>query len=1182
MWKDKSSIQTKFLNKMMYIVFISVGLWCLIWIQGEYSTFKSESDSLRSNYIQSQKALLKNEVGSIVQNINTVRLQAEKKLERSLEERVNEAFQTAMYIYQQNVNSKSLPVIEKMIKDALRPVRFNDGRGYYFAVSLDGIEQLYPVKPEYEGKNLIELQDSKGIFVIQDEIGVIKRKGEGLVRHFWTKPEKDSTKLYEKVSFIKHFKPLNWYLGTGEYLDNAREQVQEQILKRLSNLRFGTEGYFFGSTYQGEALFSAGKINTSSGNIWELTDLNGVKVIQEQTKAAKNPEGDFVRYSWNKLNTKDLSPKISFVRGIPEWEWVIGAGVYLDTIETTISENKTALISGLKKRIARSMVILAVLLCLIYFWSKRISIQIQKSVDTFSSFLEKARTDSIIIDPDDIQLKEFKDIAISTNKMLKDRKKASDQLQKSEEKYRKIVENANESIVISQDGIFKFINSKTSEISGYSQQELISKSFIKLVHPDEQSMVMQHHIKRLRGEKIPEICELRFIAKNGNVKWVEDNGIIVEWEGKPATLNFFTDITDRKRVEESLKEIVMLLKETQKIAKMGGWEYDVQTNVATYTDMIFEIYGETFSNPEEGIKFYHIDDRMMVLQSFKNAVANNEPYDIEARFQNAQGDNLWVRTVGKPVVEDGKVVKVIGNLMDITELKKAENKLKRSSSILNATQQLAKIGGWELDQKTQSIFWTDEVYRIHGFLPDEFTSFEESVKLSMKCYDPGDQQIVVDAFKKCTEEGQAYDLELPFTTTKGRRIWIQTLAKPIIENGKVIKVVGCFMDITERKQLEEKLRQTQKMEAIGTLAGGIAHDFNNILFPIVGHTEMMIEDIPDDSPFKESLKEIYTSALRAKDLVQQILAFSRQENSELKLMKMQSIIKEALKLIRSTITTTITINQNLQPDCGAIKADPTQIHQIVMNLTTNAYHAMENDGGELKVVLKEVELGQQDLIHTDLTPGRYACLTISDTGIGITKDVIDKIFDPFFTTKEKGKGTGMGLSVVHGIIKNMNGKIEVDSELGKGTEFHVYLPIVENAFKIEESPIKEPMQGGDERILLVDDEEIIIKMETKALERLGYQVTSLTSSIEALEIFRTNPDKFDLIVTDMAMPKIPGNKLAAELIKIRPDIPILLCTGFSEAMTEEKVKSLGIKGLLLKPIIMKELARKIRETLDNT
>jgi CheY-like chemotaxis protein len=251
-----------------------------------------------------------------------------------------------------------------------------------------------------------------------------------------------------------------------------------------------------------------------------------------------------------------------------------------------------------------------------------------------------------------------------------------------------------------------------------------------------------------------------------------------------------------------------------------------------------------------------------------------------------------------------------------------------------------------------------------------------------------------------------------------------------------------------------------------------------------------------------------------------------------------------------------------------------------MNLATNAYHAMEETGGELKVSLKEIELGEYDLIAPDMTPGLYACLTVADTGKGMDKKVINKIFDPFFTTKEKGKGTGMGLSVVHGIVKSMNGEVQVYSEPGKGTQFHIYLPVVKSAYEKQETQINEPIQGGTERVLLVDDEKSIISMEKQTLERLGYQVTSRTSSIEALEAFRANPNKFDLVITDKAMPKMSGDKLAVELIKIRHDIPILLCTGFSEAMTEEKIRSIGIKGLLLKPIIVKDLAKKIREVLE--
>jgi len=426
--------------------------------------------------------------------------------------------------------------------------------------------------------------------------------------------------------------------------------------------------------------------------------------------------------------------------------------------------------------------------------------------------------------------------------------------------------------------------------------------------------------------------------------------------------------------------------------------------------------------------------------------------------------------------------------------------------------------------------------------------------------------------KGVRKDGQIYPLRLE--------------AKNIPYKKKKVRVVE-FRDITEIKRfekeklkLETQLHQAQKMESIGTLAGGIAHDFNNILFPILGYSDMLLADIPEDSPFRDSLNEIYTSALRAKALVKQILTFSRQDTNELILMKMQPVVKEALKLIRSTISTTIDITQDIRSDCGVIKADPTQIHQIIMNLTTNAYHAMEETGGELKVSLKEIELGEHDVTIPDMIPGVYACLAVADTGMGMDKDVTEKIFNPFFTTKEVGKGTGMGLSVVHGIVKSMGGSIHVYSEPGKGTEFKVYFPIEKSLSEEQNIQTKKPVQGGTERILFVDDEETILIMEKRILERLGYQVISRTSSLEALEAFRANPDTFDLVITDMAMPNMAGDKLSAELTKIRPDIPVLLCTGFSEIMSEEKAASLGINGFLLKPIVMKDLAMKIREVLD--
>ncbi len=455
-------------------------------------------------------------------------------------------------------------------------------------------------------------------------------------------------------------------------------------------------------------------------------------------------------------------------------------------------------------------------------------------------------------------------------------------------------------------------------------------------------------------------------------------------------------------------------------------------------------------------------------------------------------------------------------------------------------------------------------------------SLEELKKLTTKDVAPDGADKRLSEAQACDE---AIDMgEVTFIQPDNTRRVVNLHVVPISESA----LIGIAKDITRDLEVEKQLRQAQKMESIGTLAGGIAHDFNNILFPIIGHTEMLLSDLPGDSTIKSSLDKIYAGAIRARDLVKQILAFAHQENQVFIQMKIQPIIKEALKLSRSSIPATITIEQDIDKACQMIKADPTQIHQIIMNLTTNAYHAMDTAGGTLTVRLKQVRLENSALIGVLAVPQDYACLTIADTGTGIDTHMMDKIFDPFFTTKEKGRGTGMGLSVVHGIVKSIGGTVKVDSMPGKGSEFHVFLPIYKSRTKAKTSPAPEFIQTGNESLLLVDDDESILTMETRMLERLGYKITSTTDSREALDLFRASPEKFDMIITDMTMPGMAGDRLSAELIKINPHIPILMCTGFSERISEEKATAIGIKGLLMKPVVMKDFAEKIREVLDGS
>jgi PAS domain S-box-containing protein len=424
-------------------------------------------------------------------------------------------------------------------------------------------------------------------------------------------------------------------------------------------------------------------------------------------------------------------------------------------------------------------------------------------------------------------------------------------------------------------------------------------------------------------------------------------------------------------------------------------------------------------------------------------------------------------------------------------------------------------------------------------------------------------------------------------SSDGQKIFVEVATSPIMDKtGKITKVLHIARDITdhkqieeERKQLQTQLRQKQKMEAIGTLAGGIAHDFNNILGALIGYTDLAKDDIPEGTLAHQNLQEALISANRATELVKQILTFSRKDEAKLVPMQINSIATEVLKLLRSSLPTSIEINHDINCN-NAIMADETHIHQVLLNLGTNAAHAMAEDGGVLEVSLSNVNI-DSDVMTNDgnLPRGSYVKLTVKDNGCGMSKGVQERIFEPFYTTKEVGKGTGMGLSVVHGIIENHNGIITVDSKRKKGTTFEIFFPCVED-IEIIETEDSEVILGHREQILLVDDEQSLLDMSTQMLTRIGYEVVGKTSSIEALEAFQEYPDKFDMVITDQTMPKMKGTELAKQLLSIRPDIPIVLCTGYSETISEESVKAIGIQELVMKPVNREEISRIIREILD--
>ncbi len=516
-------------------------------------------------------------------------------------------------------------------------------------------------------------------------------------------------------------------------------------------------------------------------------------------------------------------------------------------------------------------------------------------------------------------------------------------------------------------------------------------------------------------------------------------------------------------------------------------------------------------------------------------------------------------------------------IIEINERRNAEKALRASEERYRTLIDTAREGVWVLDADACTTFINRQMADMLGYTAEEM--------LGQSMYD-----FLDDAHKAVLKEklvrrqaghGEQYD-QL-FRHKDGSEICGIVNASPLFSaQGEVVGSFGMITDVTERMSLQKRLQQAQRMEAIGTLAGGIAHDFNNILGAIIGYGQLIKFDLPKDSSQSlRYLEGVLKAADRAKNLVQQILTFSRQAREERKPLLLVPIIKESIKFLRASIPTSIEIRLHLESETSVVLADPTQMHQVLMNLCTNAAQAMGNESGVLEVALSDVDIEcEADELALEKQSGPYIRLAVSDTGEGILPENVERIFDPFFTTKDLGQGTGMGLSVVHGIVRSHGGTIRVTSEPGKKTQFEVLLP------RHELEPIETEIHNsatlarGTEKILVVDDEESIVDILKQTLLYLGYKVEGESSSLNALETFRSKPAGFDLVITDMTMPGLTGAKLARELMDIRPDIPIILCTGFSDKISTEEAKAIGIRELLLKPLDTASLADKVRKVLN--
>jgi PAS domain S-box-containing protein len=730
---------------------------------------------------------------------------------------------------------------------------------------------------------------------------------------------------------------------------------------------------------------------------------------------------------------------------------------------------------------------------------------------------------------------------------------------------------------------FDYVSPKMAEIFGVSVEEILADSKIPYltIHPEEQETFVKLNKERIRHPQ-PFDWQGRALI-DGSIKWLHiestpellENGDVL-WNG------IVTDITDRKRADDALRETEERYHNLLDVAPVGIAVQSegriVFTNPAGLKLLGAESFDQLIGKPISEIihpaGFEKSRDRIRRMMAGEQGL-----YPAEDVYLRLDGTPIAVEVVSTMLTFNNKpAAQVI--VTDITERKKTEEKLRELSQAI--------------EQSPVSIVITDPSGSIE-YVNSKFVnvtgySYDEVIGQNPRILKSGHTRPEeYSRLWQTIKAGGEWHGEFLNRKKNGDVFWESAKISPIINGlGQTTHFLAVKEDITARKQaedhvrrMEEQIRQSQKMDAIGQLAGGIAHDFNNVLGGIIGYTDMSLSLAEKGSVLESNLLKVLKASDRAKHLVKQILTFSRRGNPQRSAVTIRPILQEVLELLRASIPSSVIIDSDLNKNTKPVLADPTKLHEAILNLATNAVQAMKRKG-TLTVRLRPVSLDHIEYGRSgEILPGDYTVIEIADTGCGMDSTVLSKAFEPFFTTKPVGEGTGMGLSVVLGVVQTHDGDIQIESEVGAGTTVRIYLPVSDDPIADAADENVRSDTSGTERILLVDDEPLLLEMVEEMLSTLGYSIVSMSDSVKALAFIRANSKEIDLLITDQTMPGLTGSELAAEALKFRNDLPIILCTGYSSEVNSEQAAAMGVSRFLLKPYRSKELSKSIREVLDN-